>query len=281
VSNRAAIAKRMTRPCIEALEDRALLSSLAVSLTTDMPVYQPGQPIEFTFTETNNGTHPVQVVYGPVNDGFDVTQSGSLVWQSNAGVNPMFLRLDTLEPGQSVVLHDTWNGVPNQSNSTTAAVGTFTVTNQLDPTGASATFQIASSPSDPIAPPPPELIAPAVTATLATGRSIYQIGHRVSLTLTLTNSGSQPVAVDPLSSTAGFTLARGSTVVWRSPGTRLAARAVQSLAPGQSIEIRRIWMGIPNQHGVKTLMPGLYQVEGSAGGYTAAATIRITAPSTQ
>jgi hypothetical protein len=38
---------------VEGLEDQALLSSLACSLTTDQLVYQVGQLIELTFTETS------------------------------------------------------------------------------------------------------------------------------------------------------------------------------------------------------------------------------------
>ncbi len=68
-----AITKRMMHPRIEALEGRALLSKFGISLTTNMAVYQPKQPIELTFTETNNGTKPAQVVYGPVDDGFVIT----------------------------------------------------------------------------------------------------------------------------------------------------------------------------------------------------------------
>ena len=308
MKRRVAIAKRMVRPRFETLEDKALLSSLAATLTTNMAVYQPGQAINITFTETNTGTSPVQVTFGPVNDGFNVTQNGNAVWQSNAGANPMYLRLDTLQPGQSIVLNETWNGVPNQTNSTTEAAGTFTVTNQLNSSGASATFQIASPASDPISSPPPVTIppppsnpisspppvtitsppsypisspppaasAPAVTATLATGGSTYRVGHRVLLTLTLTNSGSQPVAIDP-PNTAVFTLSRGSTVVWSSTGKKQATRAVQSLAPGQSIEIHGVWMGKPLHGALKTLIkPGVYQLEGSAGGYTASTTIRLT-----
>ena len=44
---------------------------LATSLTTDQSVYQLGQPIQLTFTETNVGTTPVQVLEGP--SSFDVT----------------------------------------------------------------------------------------------------------------------------------------------------------------------------------------------------------------
>ena len=38
---------------------------LATSVTTDQSVYQLGQPIQLTFTETNVGTTPVQVSKGP------------------------------------------------------------------------------------------------------------------------------------------------------------------------------------------------------------------------
>jgi Domain of unknown function (DUF4232) len=131
------------------LESRALLSGLTgltPSITTDAPVYQPGRPIQIQFTDTNNTSQPIKFVYGPSDDGFDVSEGGAVVYKSNGGVNPMVLLLDTLQPGQSKSFDFTWNGVSGTSGQGTAvsvAPATFTVTNQLDPS-VSATFQIAS-----------------------------------------------------------------------------------------------------------------------------------------
>jgi hypothetical protein len=50
---------------------------LATSVTTDQSVYQLGQPIQLTFTETNVGTAPVQVWEGP--SSFNITQNGTQI----------------------------------------------------------------------------------------------------------------------------------------------------------------------------------------------------------
>ena len=51
------------------------LSSLAYSLTTDQSVYQVGQPIELTFTETNTSDQPVTVEVSPAD--FTISQNNA------------------------------------------------------------------------------------------------------------------------------------------------------------------------------------------------------------
>ena len=136
---------RRTALNVESLERRELLSGLSINLTTDASSYQVGHPVQLTFTETNNSSSPVTIDEGPSNDGFIVEQNGSTVWRSNAGINPLFIVADTLQPGQSLTLTGTWNGIPNVGSSTgTAVTGTFVVLNQLAP-ATTATFQIDSS----------------------------------------------------------------------------------------------------------------------------------------
>ncbi len=144
---------------IEALEEKALLSAATVSLTTGQSVYQAGQSVHITFTETNKTTQPILIDYGPSNDGFAIEQGGNTVWRSYVGAIPMYLVADTLEPGHSLTLTATWNGVPNVGSLAKAAdTGTFVVINQLDPS-VTATFQITSS-SPPSQPPTPTPISP-------------------------------------------------------------------------------------------------------------------------
>ena len=131
---------------VECLENKTLLS---VSLTTNASSYQVGQSVQITFTETNDTSRPLTIAEGPSNDGFVIRQNGRTIWRSNAGINPMFLVADTLQPGQSLTLSGTWDGIPNVGSSTRAGLtGTFVVSDQLNPT-ASATFQINSSSSAP------------------------------------------------------------------------------------------------------------------------------------
>ncbi|MGC8643542.1 MAG: hypothetical protein ACP5XB_27105 [Isosphaeraceae bacterium] len=122
----------MKRPrilTIEPLEEKALLSSLAlpvlqasppipapatqglvVKLTTDHRVYRAGQPVVMTLTETNTSQNPINIVEGPSTSGFLAARAGRKVWASNAGIQPMFVMSQTLQPGQSITLSTTWNG---------------------------------------------------------------------------------------------------------------------------------------------------------------------------
>jgi hypothetical protein len=137
--------RRQSLPSVESLEGRALLSNLAYSVTTDKSSYAPGQPVQLTFTETNVGSQNVNIGWGPSIDGFEVSHSGVTIWASNEGVNPDFVALQTLTPGQSYTLHATWNGQQDEGTATTPG-GTYTVTNELAPaSAANGAFTIAPS----------------------------------------------------------------------------------------------------------------------------------------
>jgi hypothetical protein len=109
-------------------------SGLSMTLMTDRSNYTLGNPVKMTFTETNVSTTAIQVAVGPSIDGFIIRQNGSAVWRSNSGIQPMFLRLQTLEPGQSITFSATWIA---------SAKGTFTVTHESAPGGPSASFTVS------------------------------------------------------------------------------------------------------------------------------------------
>jgi hypothetical protein len=201
-------------------ESRCLLSALAYSLTTNQSTYQSGQPVQMSFTETNTSATPVKIVIGPANSGFDVAQNGKTVWASNAGIQPQYLRLETLQPGQSVTLTASWNGVSNVGPPT-VETGSFTVTNQQAPTAASASFVIqpaAATPPNPVSPPitvsppapvspPPPVIEPHTASTpfqpvVTSGEPIITI-----LPGTQNNSGALPIIV--LATGDGLSVLRG------------------------------------------------------------------------
>jgi hypothetical protein len=138
---------RRTRLNVESLEGRTLLSGLSATLTTNASSYQVGQPVHLTFTLMNASSKSVTVDEGPSTDGFIIEQNGSTVWRSNAGINPMFIEADTLQPGQSLTLNGTWNGISNVgSSAVTGPTGTFVVFDQLSPT-TSTRFQITKAAS--------------------------------------------------------------------------------------------------------------------------------------
>jgi hypothetical protein len=161
---------RRASPVVEGLEERALLSSLAYSLNTDQSVYQVGQPIEMTFTETNTGDEPLTVEVSPTD--FSVSQNNAVIWQSNPANVGQSPTSETLLPGQSVSQTASWHGtyaytLPYASpNTQVNAFGNLVVSNLNAPQGLDATFQI----TDPI------------TQTLTTDQSVYQLGEPVQMT---------------------------------------------------------------------------------------------------
>jgi hypothetical protein len=268
---------RSTRPIVEPLEGRALLSGLAYSLTTDQSVYQPGQPVQMTFRETNVSTRPVTVEDGPSIDGFTVSRDGAVVWRSNAGINPLYIRLETLQPGQSLTLTATWDGVPNGGSA--PVPGQFLVSNQLEPQAATATITIAGpgssstgqAPSTPNAPGGDPPAASSVALSVATNHPTYRLGHPVRITMILHNAGHRPVDLAPGSQADGFTVLQGTTPIWHR--ARPVSRRIE---PGRSIKLTAVWDGKPGQ-AVAAIASGTYTVEAVAGGESASTTIRITA----
>jgi hypothetical protein len=188
---------------VEALEGRTLLSSLSYSLTTNQSVYQVGQPIELTFTETNVTDAPVTVEVHPTD--FTVSQNNAAVWQSdtaNAGQPPTS---ETLQPGQSESQTASWEGTCSYSSpglgssapmSAINLFGTFTVSNPNAPPGQNPSFQI----TDP------------VTYSLTTNQAVYQLGEPIQMTFMEANTSDQTVTLPP-QQPAGFSINHNGTWV--------------------------------------------------------------------
>ena len=204
---------------------------LSTSLTTNQSVYQLGQPVQLTFTETNSGTTPMQVLVGPA--AFDITQNGGQIWSSTdpdtTGTSPND-SWTTLEAGQSVTQNATWNGVPDTLPSAFSN-GTFTLTDALDPRNESSTFQI-------VAPPAADL-----STTVTTDKSAYDFGQPIQLTLTETNVSSQPIVV--LTGPAAFEIDHDGANLWGSttPNSLPASTSWETLQPGQSYVQTLSWSG--------------------------------------
>jgi hypothetical protein len=223
--------RRHTSLSVEAMEGRALLSGLSASLTTDQQTYQAGQPVEMTFTETNTSDQPISIGVGAVNSGFDVSQAGQVVWESNAGINPMVIVLETLQPGQSLTLHGTWDGVSNDGGTTATTTGSFVVTNQLDPSGASASFQIESPLTFGDVPP----------------QTPYNIGEPIDFSYTVTNTSDLPVSIGPAPTDVSVTM-NGETVWQSNLSASIQGPTAQTvLQPGQSVTESATWNGIANE----------------------------------
>ncbi len=103
---------------------------LVAKLTADHQVYRRGEPVVITLTETNTSQQAINVEEGPSLNGVFVTHDGRKIWASSTGVQPMFVVLKTLEPGQSFSQSVTWNGRPT-TGSAWAATGHLVVGSQL------------------------------------------------------------------------------------------------------------------------------------------------------
>ncbi|HKI19892.1 MAG TPA: hypothetical protein VKA15_18530, partial [Isosphaeraceae bacterium] len=227
--------------------------NLAASVTTDKSVYVVGEPVQMTFTETNRGSEPIKVIAG--NGSFDVTQKGTLVWLSNPGsvVPAKSFTWQTLAPGQALTGAATWNELSAYYPSG-PPTGTFKLTDDLVP-GASTTFQMMESNSNPGQSQPPA--ASPISATLTTDRSTYRLGERVLITLTLTNTSDGSVTITPSATADGFSASRGDVTVWRKPKVMRTAASL-SIAPGESVTLTTTWNGRRNQAGDTAVRRGIY-----------------------
>ena len=230
-------------------------------MTADQSVYQLGQPIRFSFTETNVGTTPVQVWEGP--SSFNVTQNGTEVWNSLVpDLYPYIWDLGnyswaTLQPGQSYRQTETWNAVPDVLPSGVVS-GTFTVSNEVDPRADTATFQVEPA---------------AIAVTLSTAPS-YKLGQSVPLSLILEDTSASKVAINESRHIETVTVRHGSTIVYEST-RKVRPLASRMLRSGHPLKLTLLWSGKPNQAGVKKLAPGAYTITVDDDGYAASTTVDL------
>ena len=176
-----------------------IASPIQETLTTNGSTFQLGQPIQFTFTRTNTSDLPVTFGMNGGTGAFELTQGDQLVWPAdstlpNADSPPPIPVI--LQPGQSWTFTDTWSGWTDASSpfsysaqaaTATSVTGSFVVTNTLDPTGPSATFQIQPS---------------VLSYSLTESETSLPFGQPNDLTYTITNTSDQPVTFElpPLTS---------------------------------------------------------------------------------
>jgi hypothetical protein len=256
---------------------------LVTSVTTDQPVYNAGQPVNLTFTETNDGTQPVLIIIGSPE--FQVVQNGTIIWDtpwdSYGPSTP--LSWSTLQPGQSYSQTATWDGIPNQG-SLGSPTGLLTVSDNFDPNADVATFQIVSQSTTPSQNPsgasassqnPSGASASDVLATLSTGQGRYKLGESVHISLILKDVSAKHIALKPNRNVAQITVLAGSTEVYESSRT---LRAIKPMKPDHTIKLTTLWSGKANQPGVKKLSPGTYTIQVADDGYVASKTVRISSP---
>ena len=251
------------RPNVEPLEGRALLSDLAVTVTTDQPSYQVGQPVHITVTETNATNHDVTVAEGCGINDFWVTQNSTELWRKSKDgpqpLCPIFLG-GVLHAHQSRSFDALWDGHTDEGppGTPTGVVEVFGRVNGV------------SSPPVAIRIDPPPSVNPLLL-TVTTDHELYRPGRRVHITVTATNTGNAPIAIGVAH--PKITISRPGAVVWRLRG-RVHPQAARLLQPGQSRQFAVAWRGMPNVHGVR-LRPDIYTVQVGLNGMENAATIRI------
>ena len=237
---------RRTPLNVEFLESRALLSAVSARMTTDRSVYSVGQPVQLTFTETNDTNKPIVVDEGPSIDGFVIEQNNTVVWRSNAGINPMFIAVRQIQPGQSLTLTATWNGVPNVGTSTTAvATGTFVVVNQSNPQ-AKETFQItktSSSPTSTTSPSPTPPSAPISSTPPST--TPVSPPSPTPLVVTPVASSSAPPSTTPVSPSSPAPIVATSVA---SSVTSKHHHAVHDNAHHGVAKVTHITQSLPREH---------------------------------
>ncbi len=173
---------------VEVLEGRALLSGVSFTLTTDQTTYQMGQPVQITYTETNNSDQTVTVL--PSDYALELWHNGGeLILQMPPWVGGNSANATTLGPGQSITEQQTWNGLwPFDPFNQDYITGTFQATivplSASGPGDVTADFQIV--------PPPAGTIVSSITA-VQSGSS--PDGQSETLTVTETNEGDEPVSV--------------------------------------------------------------------------------------
>ena len=240
---------------------------LVTKVATDQLVYDTGEPVKLTFTETNDGNQPIAVVTGSPE--FEVTKNGTSVWAlPNPDAQPA--TWTTLQPGQSYTQTATWNG-------SGGGTGTFAVADPFDSSGSSALFQIVSTPYTGGSGPSTSNTGPSpIVATLSTSRAVFKLGQRIPLSLKLKDVSTSRVAIRSSQGTATVSIQTGSTVVY------VSARKLHPLGPltikaGHTLRLKTAWAGNANQAGINNLSPGTYTITVDEDGYDASATVQLVA----
>ncbi len=268
--------------------------TIVSSVTTDQPVYQNGQSVTMTFTETNQGDQPVTVPAGP--NGFATvvyigseylysSLSNGSHWAPSTGTE-----WTTLEPGQSWTQTTVWPIAQY-------VLGPYTdsITDVFDPNGNSASFELTADPLVPVAGPntsptqgpagpdssSPGQVSPAADATAPTvslstlpGQlATYELGRSIRITLTIPGDGSAKVILPRVKPLEHITVLDGTRVISRLT-RRVPDLASKQLEAGRTVKLTQIWDGRPNQPGVHRLNPGTYTIDvvyGDHGGSAAIA----------
>jgi hypothetical protein len=250
--------------------------AIVSSVTTDQPVYQDGQTVTMTFTETNVSDQPVIIPTGQTGFEFDEpSPAPNLNLEDLPG--PVFEQWATLQPGQSWTQTQTWSvGNPPP--------GTYTleISNAFDLNGNTATFEVSSTSSssntstsgtgDDGSSSTGQVtsgdgdssstghVAPLTNSTVTTNHAHDKVGESVRISLKIPGTGLARTASLPVRSREQITVLDGPRVVSRMT-RRIPASTLKHLEEGRTVTLTTVWNGRPNQPGIHGLKPGSYSID--------------------
>ncbi len=247
--------------------------AIVSSVTTDQPVYQVGQTVTMTLTETNVSDQPVTIVTGQ--NGFEFDQPSptlTLDLEDLPATDPT--GWSTLQPGQSWTQTETWS-----SGNPVAGTYTLEISNVFDPNGNTAQFELLSASSldntstsgngDGTG-----QIAPLTSSRVTTNRADYLIGESVRISLKVPGNGSAEPSTAPLKSREQITVLDGTQLVYRIT-RRIPAFRLKQLEAGRTVILTMAWNGRPDAPGIHSLKPGSYTIDGIYGDYRGSTAIAL------
>ncbi len=229
--------------------------AIVSSVTTNQPVYQAGDTVTMTFTETNESDQAVMVLTGQ--NGFAFDQVLPLLYSDIPLLpGPTISGWSTLEPGQSWTQTETWPVVDPASGPYTVKIS-----NYFDPNGDTSIFEVAGASTS---------TSTSGNLPVTTNHSAYSLGESVRVSVTI--PGTRPAT--KVASLEQITVVDGTQVVSRLT-RRIPASKLKQLEAGHSERLTMMWNGRPNQRGIYGLKPGSYAIDVTYGDFSGSAAITI------
>jgi len=225
--------------------------AIVSSVTTNLPVYQAGETVTLTFTETNKSNQAVTVLTGQNGFAFDQVLPASYS-DIPSLPGPTIAGWSTLEPGQSWTQTETWPVIDPVSGPYTVKISNF-----FDLNGHTSTFEVAGA-------------STSGNLSVTTNHSAYTLGESVRITVTIPGTS----ATTGVSSREEITVLDGTQVVSRLT-RRIPAFTLKQLEAGHSVTLTTVWNGRPNQPVMQALKPGSYAIDVTYGDFSGRAAITI------
>ena len=208
------------------------------SVTTNQPVYQAGETVTMTFTETNTSDQAVMVLTGQ--NGFIFDQ---VLPASYSGIpllpGPTTTGWSTLEPGQSWTQTETWPVIDPVSGSYTVKISNF-----FDSNANTSTFEVAGESTSGNLPASGNL-------PVTTNHSVYTLGENVRVTVMIPGTKREQRSL--VSGTDHRPRRHPGSFPANPPHS---ASRLKQLKAGHSVTLTTVWNGRPNSTRSTLSSPG-------------------------